>query len=136
MFIPQIVWQLENSGRLLLLEEGGSELLGHDWRFHVSDGYTPGQLLPEIEMPGGPIVFAGDLVPATQWLRLDLTSAFDRNPESLVDEKERLLDHLVANGGRLLLARDPEVAMIKVLRDRQSRYQPFDQYAELHRLDS
>ncbi|MCY1295339.1 putative quorum-quenching lactonase YtnP [compost metagenome] len=136
LFIPQIIRQLEHSDRLLLLEEGGSELLGQDWRFHVSDGYTPGQLLPEIDMPGGPIVFAGDLVPATQWLRLDLTTAFDRNPESLVDEKERLLDHLVASGGRLLLARDPEVAMIKVLRDRQSRYQAFDQHAELHRLDS
>ncbi|MFC5694720.1 MBL fold metallo-hydrolase [Pseudomonas sp. GCM10022186] len=136
LFIPQIIRKLEDSGRLQLLEEGGSELLGQDWRFHVSDGYTPGQLLPEIEMPGGPVVFAGDLVPATQWLRLELTTAFDRNPESLVDEKERLLDHLVACGGRLLLARDPEVAMIKVLRDRQSRYQAFDQHTELSRLDS
>lgn len=136
LFVPQIIRQLEYSGRVLLLEEGGSELLGRDWRFHASDGYTPGQLLPEIEMPGGPVVFAGDLVPAMHWLQLELTTAFDRNPECLVDEKERLLDHLVANGGRLCLARDPEVAMIKVQRDRQSRYQAFDQYTEFRRLDS
>ncbi|MNE83580.1 hypothetical protein D3C80_1804060 [compost metagenome] len=86
-------------------------------------------------MPGGPVVFAGDLVPAVQWLQLELTTAFDRNPEGLVDEKERLLDHLVANGGRLFLPRDPDVAMIKVLRDRQSRYQPFDRHSEVRRLD-
>lgn len=136
LFIPQIIRQLEHSGRLQLLEEGGSELLGSGWRFHASEGYTPGQLLPEIEMPGGPIVFAGDLVPALHWLRLELSSALDRNPECLFDEKEHLLDHLVSNGGRLFLARDPEVAMIKVLRDRQARYQAFDQHAELHRFDS
>ncbi len=135
LFVPQIVRQLESSGRLRLLDETSCDLLD-GWRFHVSDGYTPGQLLPEIDMPGGPIVFAGDLVPAVHWLRLDLTTAFDRNPECLIDEKERLLDHLVANGGRLFLPRDPGVAMIKVMRDRQSRYQPFDHHADLHRLDS
>ncbi|MCY1520230.1 hypothetical protein D9M68_550030 [compost metagenome] len=133
--MPQVIGQLQDSGRLTLLDERGSELLGGGWRFHVSDGYTPGQLLPEIDMPGGPVVFAGDLVPAVQWLQLELTTAFDRNPEGLVDEKERLLDHLVANGGRLFLPRDPDVAMIKVLRDRQSRYQPFDRHSEVRRLD-
>lgn len=136
LFVPQIIHQLESCGRLMLLDENGGGLLGEGWRFHVSDGYTPGQLLPEIDMPGGPIVFGGDLVPAVQWLKLDLTTAFDRSPERLVDEKERLLDHLVANGGRLFLPRDPGVAMIKVMRDRQSRYQPFDRHADLHRLDS
>lgn len=135
-FVPQIIRQLGDSARLKLVDEQGDDLLGEGWRFHVSDGYTPGQLLPEIDMPGGPIIFAGDLVPAMHWLRLDLTSAFDRNPECLIDEKERLLDHLMASGGRLFLPRDPGVAMIKVTRDRQSRYQPFDCQADLHRLES
>lgn len=136
LFVPQIIRQLEGCGRLELLNDRVSPHLGPGWRFHVSDGYTPGQLLPEIDMPGGPVIFAGDLVPAVQWLQLDLTTAFDRNPECLIDEKERLLDHLVANGGRLLLPRDPGVAMIKVMRDRQARYQPYDHHAALHRLDS
>nr|WP_178131966.1 MBL fold metallo-hydrolase [Pseudomonas sp. C2B4] len=136
LFVPQVINQLQGSGRLHLLDGVTSDWLGEGWRFHVSDGYTPGQLLPEIEMPGGPIIFAGDLVPARQWLTLDLTTAFDRNPEGLIDEKERLLDHLVAQGGRLFLARDPGVAMIKIARDKQHRYQPFDHHAALHRLDS
>ncbi len=136
LFVPQIIRQLGSSGRLKLLDEKGSDLLGSGWRFHLSDGYTPGQLLPEFDMPGGPVVFAGDLVPAVHWLKLDLTTALDRNPECLIDEKERLLDHLVASGGRLFLPRDPDFAMIKVLRDRQSRYQAFDQHTELQRLES
>lgn len=135
LFVPQIICQLEASGRLEWLDEREDAWLGPGWRFHVSDGYTPGQLLPEIDMPGGPVVFAGDLVPAVHWLQLALTTGLDRNPEALIDEKERLLDHLVASRGRLVLPRDPEVAMIKVMRDRQARYQPFDSRAALHRLE-
>jgi len=136
LFVPQIISQLQGSGRLHLIDECSSDLLGEGWRFHLSDGHTPGQLLPEIDMPGGPIIFAGDLVPGRQWLALDQTTAYDRNPESLIDEKERLLDHVVAERGRLFLSRDPSVAMIKVARDKQHRYQPFDHHAALHRLDS
>ncbi|MCY1285390.1 putative quorum-quenching lactonase YtnP [compost metagenome] len=136
LFVPQIIGQLEASGRLVLVDGTRAELLGPGWHFQTSDGHTPGQLLPEIDMPAGKVIFAGDLLPGAHWLRLEVTSALDRNPECLVDEKERLLDHLVASGGRLVLARDPQVAMLKVCRDRQSRYQPFDQHAELRRLDS
>ncbi|MDH4569658.1 MBL fold metallo-hydrolase [Pseudomonas sp. BN414] len=136
LFVPQVLGQLEASGRLNLLDGGHCELLGADWRFHVSDGHTPGQLLPEIHTSAGPLVFAGDLVPGTPWLQLDVTSGHDRNPECLVEEKEQLLDHLVANRGRLVLARDPWVAMIRVTRDRQSRYQAYDEHPSLLRLEA
>lgn len=135
LFVPQILHQLEGSGRLDLLEGNASEWLGSGWRFHLSDGYTPGQIVPEIDMPGGSVVFAGDLIPGIRWLQLDVTTAYDRNPEGLIDEKELLLDQLVASGGRLFLTRDPDVALIKVTRDRQSRYLPFDCYQVLNQFD-
>ncbi|MDP3365924.1 MAG: MBL fold metallo-hydrolase, partial [Pseudomonas sp.] len=63
-YILELLDLLENSGRLHLIEETEScELLGPDWRLHWSDGHTPGQLLPEVVMPGGPVVFPGDLIP-------------------------------------------------------------------------
>ncbi|MNQ78920.1 Metallo-beta-lactamase superfamily protein [compost metagenome] len=136
LFVSPLLHRLEGSGRLVLIPDGGSDLLGEGWHFHAVDGYTPGQLLPEIDMPAGPVVFAGDLIPGTHWLHLEVTSAYDRNPECVVGEKERLLDHLVDKGGRLFFARDPEVAMVKVLRDRQSRYIPYDHYSSLSRFDS
>ncbi|WP_397448643.1 MBL fold metallo-hydrolase [Pseudomonas sp. NA-150] len=135
LFVPQILWQLEDSGRMELLETPQCESLGSGWSFHVCDGFTPGQLLPEIAMPGGPVLFAGDLVPGVHWLKLDVTSGYDRNAECLIGEKERLLDDLVANRGRLFLTRDPEHALIKVMRDRQSCYRPYDHRASLNRLD-
>ncbi|NWL77647.1 hypothetical protein DM872_12360 [Pseudomonas taiwanensis] len=135
-FVPQILDQLESSGRLELVEDCACDVMGEGWKFHVSDGYTPGQLLPELEMPGGPVVFAGDLIPGLHWLDLDMASAFDRNPECLVEEKESLLDHIVAAGGRLMLARDPAVALAKVTRDRQSRYCAFDHHRCLDRCET
>ena len=134
--LARSIAQIAFTGRLELLDGGQSEQLGADWRFHVSDGYTPGQLLPEILTEAGPLVFAGDLVPGTYWLQLDVTSGHDRNPESLVEEKEQLLDHLVASRGRMILARDPQVAMIRVTRDRQARYQAYDEHSTLLRLEA
>lgn len=136
LFIAPMLNRLEHSGRLVLLDGSHSELLGSGWQFHLSDGYTPGQLLPEIAMPGGPVLFAGDLIPGSHWLELALTSGYDRNPECLIGEKERLLDHLVSERGRIFFSRDPDVAMVKVMRDRQSRYLAFDLYRALNQFDN
>lgn len=136
LFVAQILGQLQASGRLDLLDGGCCEQLGAGWRFHLSDGHTLGQLLPEIDTPSGPLVFAGDLVPGTHWLQLDVISGQARNPECLVEEKEQLLDDLVARRGRIVLARDPRVAMIRVLRDRQSRYQSYDEHTSLLQLEA
>ena len=136
LFVSPLNHRLEGSGRLTLIGDSDCEAFGEGWRFHTSDGYTPGQLLPEVQLPGGPVLFAGDLIPGTHWLNLAMTSAFDRNPECVIDEKEHVLDNLVANGGRLFFARDPDVTMVRVMRDRQSRYIPFDYYRTLSRFDS
>jgi hypothetical protein len=130
-FLPQLLMQLEDSHRLELQDAAASGFLGSDWRFHYSDGYTPGQLHPEIAMPGGPVLFAGDLVPARHWLQLALTTGYDRNPELLIEEKERFLDYAVANRCRLFFARDPEVACANVMRDRQSQYVLYDRQPAL-----
>lgn len=122
-YIPELLDLLENSGRLHLIEETEScELLGPDWRLHWSDGHTPGQLLPEVVMPGGPVVFPGDLIPGAPWVHLPITMGYDRFPEGLIEEKEALLADLVARGGRLVFTHDPNVAMGRVTRDEKGRY--------------
>lgn len=135
LFVRQIVLRLKASDRVELVGGGPCPQLGNGWHLHVSDGHTPGQLLPEIHAVGGPVVFAGDLVPGIHWLALEVASGFDCNPQRLVDEKEQLLDYIVANKGRLVLARDPRAAMIRVARDRQARYQPFDEHSELRQME-
>jgi|SRR5690606_17364946 len=134
-YIAELLELLEASGRLELLEQTGmAALLGPDWRLHWSDGHTPGQLLPEISMPAGPVVFAGDLVPGAPWVHLPLTMGYDRFPEGLIEEKERLLDSLLARGGRLVFTHDPRIAMGRVVRDEQQRYSLDDSHAQLRDL--
>jgi glyoxylase-like metal-dependent hydrolase (beta-lactamase superfamily II) len=130
-YIPELLKLLRESGRLDLLEEtSSSALLGDDWRLHWSDGHPPGQLLPEIAMPAGPVVFAGDLIPGAPWVHLPLTMGYDRFPEGLIEEKEQLLDHLV-NHGRLIFTHDPQVAMGRVMRDDRGRYSLTDVSAQV-----
>lgn len=122
-YLPELLDLLEASGRLELLADGAvSDTLGPDWRFHVSDGHTPGQLLPEVEMPSGPVVFAGDLIPGAPWVHLPITMGYDRFPEGLIEEKTALLEDLLARNGRIVFTHDPEVALGRVSRDGKGRF--------------
>jgi glyoxylase-like metal-dependent hydrolase (beta-lactamase superfamily II) len=125
-FIPELVPLLERSGRLEVVDGDTSAALGDGYRFHRSDGHTPGLLLTEVAMPAGPVVFAADLIPGRAWVHLPITMGYDRYPELLIDEKARLLGDLVGRGGRLFFTHDPEVAMAKVARDDRGRYRAVD----------
>jgi glyoxylase-like metal-dependent hydrolase (beta-lactamase superfamily II) len=125
-FIPILQELLESSGRLELVTGEESELLGAGYRFHRSHGHTPGLLLTEIEMPEGPIVFAGDLIPGMPWVHLPITMGYDRYPELLIDEKAALLSGLEERRGRLFFTHDPEVALARVARDERGRFKGHD----------
>lgn len=124
-FIPELLRLLEASGRLELIADGQqSATLGKGWRFRFSDGHTPGLMIPEFDMPDGPVVFPGDLIPGAPWVHLPITMGYDRFPEALIEEKEELLDSMVARHGRLVFTHDPQVAVAGVERDEHSgRYQ-------------
>ncbi len=121
-FIPELPSLLEASGRLELAEAGRSEVLGADYRLHESEGHTPGLLLVEVPSDDGPIVFGADLIPGRPWVHVPITMGYDRAPEQLVDEKQRLLEQLASRGGRLYFTHDPEVSMSRVVRDEGGRF--------------
>jgi glyoxylase-like metal-dependent hydrolase (beta-lactamase superfamily II) len=123
-YIPELVQGLAESGRLELVEEGAgySTTLGEHYPLHLSSGHTPGQLLPQIDMPDGPVVFAGDLIPGVPWVHLPITMGYDRFPEQLIDEKRALLEQLLDANGRLVFTHDPDTAMARVRRDEKGRY--------------
>lgn len=122
-FVPELIALLEASGRLVLVDDATPACLPPDWRFHISNGHTPGMLLAEIPMPGGPLLFAADLIPGAAWVHVPITMGYDRYPELLIDEKRVLLQSLAAAGGRLFFTHDPQLACGEVLLD--SRTQRF-----------
>ena len=121
-FIPELPQLLEASGRLEIVDGGVSPTLGAGYRFHVSDGHTPGLLLTEVATDEGPVLFAGDLVPGVPWMHLPVTMGYDRYPELLIDEKERILTDLLARDGRIFFTHDPDVSLARIVRDERGRF--------------
>lgn len=121
-FIPQLSGLLEASGRLELVDGASHELLGERFRFHWSDGHTPGLLMTEAATQEGPLVFVADLAPGAPWMHLPITMGYDRHPELLIDEKGALLSDLLERGGRVFFTHDPEIAIARVARDERGRF--------------
>ena len=135
-FIPGLTNMLAGSGRLELAASEHAAALGPSFRFHRSSGHTPGLLLTEIDMPGGPVVFAADLIPGRAWVHLPITMGYDRFPELLIDEKKTLLDDLAMRGGRLFFTHDPDVAIGKLARDAKGRFHTIEEQATIRDLAS
>ncbi len=130
-FIPELPALLEATGRLEKVAGARSDVLGDGYRFHTSDGHTPGLLLTELDAPGGPIVFAADLIPGRPWVHVPITMGYDRYPEQLIEEKQALLTDLAARGGRLFFTHDPTIAIGTVARDERGRFHTVDDRALL-----
>ena len=133
-FLPELMVRLEDSGRVALVAGPTSEVLGPGYRFHFSHGHTPGLLLTEIDMPEGPVVFAGDLIPGTPWVHLPITMGYDRFPELLIDEKRALLADLLERQGRLFYTHDPQTALSRITRDDRGRYRATSPLSNLRDL--
>ncbi len=130
-FVPELNALLAASGRLVLVDADRSEVLP-GWRFHRSDGHTPGLLMAEVPAADGPIVFVSDLAPGVPWVHVPITMGYDRFPEALIDEKRALFDGLAQRGGRLFFTHDPAVALARLTRDASGR---FGTAEPLERLD-
>ena len=108
---------------------GGSEdplLCNAIQRTHTNAHDPTGLLLAELATCEGPIVFAGDLIPGTAWVHVPITMGYDRFPELLIDEKQKLLRDLHARGGRLFYTHDPDVALSSIGQDERGRFHATD----------
>lgn len=121
-FIPTLNTLLENSGRLVLIDDSGTSDLAPLVRFRFSDGHTIGLMMAELALPSGPLVFCSDLIPGTPWVHIPISMGYDRFPELLSDEKRTLLGDLLATGGKLFFTHDPEDACGIVRRDEKGRF--------------
>lgn len=119
-YIPGLQKLLADSQRLVIVHTAHSDVLGNGYRFHYSDGHTPGLLMTEVSLPkeqGGPVLYASDLIPGAPWVHAPLTMGYDRFPELLIDEKTVLLAKCLQRGIRLFFTHDPEIALADVVSD-------------------
>ncbi len=122
-FIAELQPLLEATGRLELVHDDRSHVLGAEYTFFVSHGHTPGLLLTTVlHAPGGPITFMGDLVPGAPWVHLPISMGYDRYPEMIIDEKSVLLSRMAKGGERAFFTHDPNHAAGKITCDAKGRY--------------
>ncbi len=133
-FIPVLQNLLQASGRLELVDDARSELLGTEVSFTFSDGHTPGLMLAELAGVA-PIAFCADLIPGLAWLHVPISMGYDRYPEKLVDEKRAFLEEKAARGVRLFFTHDPTCAMASVERDQTGRYVATQESAVVQALE-
>ena len=133
-FIPGLTDLISATGKLELISGDRSDTLGDGFRFHRSSGHTPGLLLTEVAMPGGPVVFCADLIPGKAWVHLPITMGYDRYPELLIDEKAALLGDLLPRHGRLFFTHDPVFAFGTLTRDDKGRFGTTSDQREIRAL--
>lgn len=133
-FIPQLPGLLESSGRLRLVGDPDAVLpeLGSAFRFHLSDGHTPGMLLTEVHGAKQRLLFCADIIPGRAWVRPTISMGYDRYPELLLDEKSALLSDALQAHTWLFFTHDPDVAMGQVTTDAKGQY---TSHSEIARLD-
>jgi len=134
-FIAELPDLLEQSQRLIRVQEDQHSVLGADYRFHFSQGHTPGLMLTEIALDDGPMVFVSDLIPGMPWVHVPVTMGYDRAAELLIDEKTRYLNDWSHRDVRLFYTHDPAVAYTHVAQVAPNRFMPTpfskDQLAKL-----
>ncbi len=107
-FIPVLNKLLEESGRLVLVEDDGKSDLAPFITFRFSNGHTPGLLISEIHLKDGPLLFMTDLIPGASWVHLPISMGYDRYPELVIDEKRKLLKELLPLNAKLFFTHDPK----------------------------
>ena len=79
----------------------------------TADGHTRGQQLVRVHGPEGALYFVADLIPTAAHVRVPFVMGYDLAAIETMDEKRRLLERAVSEGGWILLEHDPHVAMAK-----------------------
>jgi glyoxylase-like metal-dependent hydrolase (beta-lactamase superfamily II) len=130
-FIPGLCELIEASSRLELVDGERSVTLGERFSFSYSEGHTPGLMLTRVESEHGVVTFMGDLIPGVPWVHLPITMGYDRYPELLIDEKQAMLERVIAEQGWAFFTHDPGIAAARIVRDERGKFSASESVAKL-----
>lgn len=121
-FVPELIKRLEKA-KVQIIENPEEETL-FDGRmsFYTSNGHTPGQMHSVFRGDKETIVFCADLIPGRPWVHVPITMGYDRYPEMLIDEKEKLYSEMDLEKTNFFFTHDAEVAMAKVQKDEKGKF--------------
>ncbi len=135
-FIPGLSEKLQNSGRLILIDDNQTEIdaLKGVVTFLFTNGHTPGLMHSLICGDNRTIFFASDLVPGTAWLHLPTVMGYDRWPELTVNEKKVILEKAITENWLLFYTHDACCAASLIFRDEQGKIKEKDCFSNFQDL--
>ena len=86
---------------------------------YVVNGHTTGQQLIKISGKNENLVFCSDLIPLKSHIKLPWIMGYDLNASLTLNEKKQFLDLASKHNWILFLYHDPEVAAIKIEKDKK-----------------
>lgn len=102
-----------------ILEPETTDILidGVKIKFFISDGHTPGQMLSLVQGENSQVIFCGDLIPGRHWVHLPITMGYDRFPEKLIDEKQKLYEENLGKDTWYFFTHDDQFACAHLEQD-------------------
>lgn len=135
-FIPGLTDKLKDSGRLIIIDgEKAPGIFEDRLSFFISSGHTPGQMHTVFRGDHKSVVFAGDLIPGLAWVHLPITMGYDRFPELLIDEKQKLYNQAVPQSWLVFFTHDPKVSAATVKSSGSGKFEPNEKLENLKRYN-
>jgi glyoxylase-like metal-dependent hydrolase (beta-lactamase superfamily II) len=128
-FVPELMKRLKDADVQLIDEPNSTTLFSGHMHFYTSNGHTPGQLHTLFTGDNESVVFCADLIPGRPWVHTPITMGYDRYPELLIDEKEKLYSQVALEKTNFFFTHDPDIAMSKVEKDEKGKYKPLNEVA-------
>lgn len=83
----------------------------------ISNGHTPGMMLPVISDAHNTLIYCADLIPTSAHIPLPWVMAYDVQPTVTIKEKKQLYNDAVDNNWILLFEHDPDIVACTILHD-------------------
>ena len=106
-FLEENILPIMQSGRLSLVDEECELFEGFSVRIYY--GHTPGLMIPVIRYHDKTLIYTGDLIPTVAHLPLIWNMSYDIESLKTIDEKDHLLEEVLANGYILVFQHDESV---------------------------
>ena len=111
-YIPELFAGLKNSKHLKLIN--GDYLVTFGVRLWLSDGHTSGHQMVLVKSRGEGLLFCGDIIPTMHHIALNMYSAYDLFPQSVLSMKKRILKLAKKHNWCIAFPHDPDQPYIKL----------------------
>jgi glyoxylase-like metal-dependent hydrolase (beta-lactamase superfamily II) len=109
-------WNILIENKMINFIEGKSSVFPNI-EYILSDGHTPGMVLPVIKDQSNTMVYCADLVPTSNHIKLAWIMAYDVQPTITINEKRELYSTAIEKDWMLYFEHDPEVIATTIKHD-------------------